>query len=1329
MTKKDIMRGLIKRAMTKRAALQPDITLMPHQQRVLTKWTEENPPGMLIYHGLGSGKTPTSIAVGEAMPGQKNVIVPASLRENYKKQLKQFSTDPKPYNILSYTEAMRRKMDPTAVNIFDEAHRMGREGTDASRLINKIPGRKLLLTGTPVRNEPAEIVPILKAIAPDRPIPQTAEAFNQQFITTGQVMPGFLSKMFLGVKPGERPEFKNVEEFKKLIKGRVDYQKSQGEFPTATEDHVDVPMTPHQSNLYRGVMGNSPLAWKIRLNLPPSRSEAAKLNAFLTGTRQISNNPAAYDTRLIGDPVDHSPKIQRMIADIQQHATEKPNFKGLVYSNYLDAGIVPMAARLTKLGIPSAVFSGEMNDKLRRKVVEDYNNGDIKVLLVSGAGSEGLDLKGTKLVQLMEPHWNLARTKQVIGRAIRHKSHSHLPPEERNVDVKWYYAKPKQSMFANIGLVPRDRGVDRYLHTRAMEKQRIINQMLRVMRESGMENTKAAMVGALEGPLGNYLVSAGGMRVLQRLIKRYQMGAQALQDTSDLLSQPNEEEEKEAASDLSFGSGGSPLGQMADYGNRYGSSGMVNWVPPIELKYKHLNDAIMKRINPIKDPAAKRHMSRMLLTLLMGKQAVSTPGLPDPRRFGDPRQILKNRILEWVVQEHKARRAGRHLDVRFGEPGGKPSLYSWATKKELPKPGDRPVMLFQQPLHTGTYADFKGTIPSGYGAGTVNTHDRGKMIVTEASPEKIKFVTIHKGEPEYFTMIRRSGRPTGDATSRQRQTQGGSWLMFNSTPLKAENMLGGDPKSIGLDKLKFTSVPADKVEKVFDPAYLNQPKVDGASLLYHVLHDRIDAISYRQSKLGRPIVHTMRVFGPGGTRPTKALPKELEGSILRGEVYGMRDNKVLPPQELGGVLNASVFNSIEKQRQQRIRMKNMIFDVVRRGKQNVPPGERLKTLAEIHQYLPPNRFHQPETAQTPEESKALWQQITSGKHPLTQEGIVAWPKEEGRPIKVKVMPEADVWIKGTFPIEGKYKDTHAGGVEYATSPEGPVVGRIGSGFSNEDRQDMIQNPGNWVDRMARIRSQGTFPSGAHRAPSFIARHEDYPLQKEALNSFTQSQMNKLRAATNPDIPILHDPHTSMQGLYAGPNMEERFITDVTQRIKQFGGTPALRRRIQTKKFKQQLRDKGFIYGRDVNKHPILAHELGHASGDNEMIYPSAVVQSAPISGLINASASAAAGYGAYSKPKGFGDFVKRVAVGGAFGAGIGALSRAPTLFEEGRASLRGLKALREAGFSDNDITQAKDWMWKAYKSYLWESVAPPAAWGAAGAGAGSALALANAGGA
>jgi len=64
--------------------------LLPHQRIVRDYLAAETPyRGLLLYHGLGSGKTCSSIAVGESLMSDRKIVVmlPASLEENYRGEL------------------------------------------------------------------------------------------------------------------------------------------------------------------------------------------------------------------------------------------------------------------------------------------------------------------------------------------------------------------------------------------------------------------------------------------------------------------------------------------------------------------------------------------------------------------------------------------------------------------------------------------------------------------------------------------------------------------------------------------------------------------------------------------------------------------------------------------------------------------------------------------------------------------------------------------------------------------------------------------------------------------------------------------------------------------------------------------------------------------------------------------------------------------------------------------------------------------------------------------------------------------------------------------
>ena len=102
------------------------------------------------------------------------------------------------------------------------------------------------------------------------------------------------------------------------------------------------------------------------------------------------------------------------------------------------------------------------------------------MLLVSSSGAEGLDLKGTKSIQLAEPHWNNSKIDQVIGRGIRYQSHAHLPAEERKVRVmKYYSTHPKPGLFGE-----REEAIERYMQNMSDLKSGIGGQVMTALQEA-----------------------------------------------------------------------------------------------------------------------------------------------------------------------------------------------------------------------------------------------------------------------------------------------------------------------------------------------------------------------------------------------------------------------------------------------------------------------------------------------------------------------------------------------------------------------------------------------------------------------------------------------------------------------------------------------------------------------------------------------------------------------------------------------------------------------------------------------------------------------------
>jgi DNA ligase D-like protein (predicted 3'-phosphoesterase) len=469
-------------------------------------------------------------------------------------------------------------------------------------------------------------------------------------------------------------------------------------------------------------------------------------------------------------------------------------------------------------------------------------------------------------------------------------------------------------------------------------------------------------------------------------------------------------------------------------------------------------------------------------TLLPLKRAVAAKGIPDRGVYGDLSKLPVGQLLNYVVQHHKADRAGPHYDVRLGNEDT--GLYSWASRKGIPQKGEKRLAV-QQPLHDAAYGSFAGTIPEGYGKGTVSLHDTGKALITKVEPDKIHFTLAHRRYPERFVLV----KPKGGIGQKEQ-----NWLLMNTTPV--------DP--LKYPKLKYKSVPADKIQPLLDnlkPGSSVQAKIDGAHTLTQVLKDKIELLSYRQSKVhGGPIVHTERVFR---TIPNVEVPKQYQGSVMSGELYGTQKGQALDPQALGGLLNSSLAKSIPAQDQLGMQFKNQLFDLRRLGKKDVttdtPYETRMGHLRTILQSIGgpdaskvQDVYHLPEEAKTPATANKLYQDVAAGKHPGTTEGIVIHPPT-GTPVKSKLFDEHDVHIRGFFPGKGKYTDQGVGGFVYSHEPKGPIAGEVGTGFSDQLRSDMFKDPTAYTGRVARVRTTRKLPSGALFQPSLLALHEDLPM--------------------------------------------------------------------------------------------------------------------------------------------------------------------------------------------------------------------------------------------
>jgi len=218
----------------------------------------------------------------------------------------------------------------------------------------------------------------------------------------------------------------------------------------------------------------------------------------------------------------YSSKIKSILDNIVNEETGKVS-EGviLIYSQYIDSGLIPMALALEEMGftrygqgvkplfknkpsevvdvttmkvpedkkkfIPAryAMITGETrlspnNDfEVKGLTGEDNKDGHkVKVVLISKAGSEGIDFKFIRQVHILEPWYNMNRIEQIIGRAVRNFSHKDLPFEKRNVEI---------FMYGTILGDNKEEAADLYVYRVAEFKAIQIGKVTRVLKETAVD--------------------------------------------------------------------------------------------------------------------------------------------------------------------------------------------------------------------------------------------------------------------------------------------------------------------------------------------------------------------------------------------------------------------------------------------------------------------------------------------------------------------------------------------------------------------------------------------------------------------------------------------------------------------------------------------------------------------------------------------------------------------------------------------------------------------------------------------------------------------------
>ena len=163
--------------------------------------------------------------------------------------------------------------------------------------------------------------------------------------------------------------------------------------------------------------------------------------------------------------------------------------------------------------------------KLKQINNDNFMGDIIKVLMITSSGSEGITLKNTRFVHIIEPYWHPVRTDQVIGRARRICSHQDLPEEYKTVEVFMYlmtFTQEQLNGTVNTETKERSKAIvsdstklskadrskedkdkiftsDETLYEISMRKKRISNSILKAIKETSIDCSVYSTANAREG--------------------------------------------------------------------------------------------------------------------------------------------------------------------------------------------------------------------------------------------------------------------------------------------------------------------------------------------------------------------------------------------------------------------------------------------------------------------------------------------------------------------------------------------------------------------------------------------------------------------------------------------------------------------------------------------------------------------------------------------------------------------------------------------------------------------------------------------------------------
>lgn len=283
--------------------------------------------------------------------------------------------------------------------IADEAQYMKNQATKNATVVKSIKGRvRFALTGTPIENSLSELWSIFDF-----------------------ALPGLLHNHARFMKRYETPITRDGDENAAMLLRRrvapfiLRRKKTDvlSELPDKTSTTLVSTMTQPQRLLYNAKLMEAKGIFEQFLNSGNLQSHKIDILAMITRLRQICAHPSLF----LEDYSGGSGKLEELFETLS--SVLGLGHRVLLFSQFTSMlGI--LSQELRNRGISFFYLDGKTEPRLRKTMVDQFNNGDKQIFLISlKAGGLGLNLTGADVVIHYDQWWNPAIMSQATDRAHR----------------------------------------------------------------------------------------------------------------------------------------------------------------------------------------------------------------------------------------------------------------------------------------------------------------------------------------------------------------------------------------------------------------------------------------------------------------------------------------------------------------------------------------------------------------------------------------------------------------------------------------------------------------------------------------------------------------------------------------------------------------------------------------------------------------------------------------------------------------------------------------------------------------------------------------------